>query len=41
LPVVVKSIQELSSEKDKEINELKERVLTLEKLVNKLIEQKH
>jgi hypothetical protein len=36
LPVVVKSIQELSAEKDKEINELKERIFNLEKLVNKL-----
>jgi hypothetical protein len=40
LPVVVKSIQELSAEKDKEINELKERIFNLEKLVNKFLEQK-
>jgi hypothetical protein len=47
LPIVVKSIQELSSEKDREISDLKlklnnqeERIKSLEALVNKLLESK-
>ena len=47
LPVVVKSIQELSAEKDKEITELKDlnkslenRLNKLEALMQKLIEEK-
>lgn len=40
LPVIVKSIQELSSEKDKEIAELKERLKALESIVQKLLEEK-
>ena len=40
LPVIVKSIQELSAQKDKEIDELKSKVKELEILVNKILEIK-
>jgi hypothetical protein len=39
LPVLVKSIQELSAEKDKEIAELKERLKALEQIVQKLVKE--
>ena len=40
LPVIVKAIQEESAEKDKEIKALKERLNTLEKLMNQLLNKK-
>jgi len=40
LPVIVKAIQEESAEKDKEIKALKERLNSLEKLINELINKK-
>ncbi len=40
LPVVVKAIQEESAEKDKAIQELKERIYALEKLMNELLNKK-
>ena len=40
LPVIVKAVQEVSAEKDKEIAELKARIQALEELVNKVLEAK-
>jgi hypothetical protein len=40
LPVIVKAIQEESAEKDKAIQELKDRIYALEKIMNELLNKK-